>query len=209
MINVPVNDAPPTLELVDQDESSPTLDIQPLVPSPTAGACDLDEILQHEEIDMSTRDLSMESGEELHQRVPDEKTLRELRELFAYFDQDDSGSISHEELGAVLRLLGQDPSEEELKMLIQEADDDGSGEIEEAEFLKVITNQVAMYTKKELVDVFTTLDKDGSGTIEAMELLQMSGEDLTAKQLKTLLLEADRDGDGNIGLEEFLDVMLT
>ena len=49
----------------------------------------------------------------------------ELKEAFLLFDKDGGGSISGSELGAVMRSLGQNPSEEELSEMIAEVDEDG------------------------------------------------------------------------------------
>jgi len=43
--------------------------------------------------------------------------------------------------------------------------------------------------------------------IQAEELLKMSQEVMDAKHLKLLLREADADGDGEISLDEYLEVM--
>jgi len=138
----------------------------------------------------------------------EQRSYRELVELFRYFDCDGSGAIDGAEVGAVLRKLGQDPTEEEIQMFIEQADEDGSGEIELEEFLDVMkTASEGIFSKSELVDAFKALDTDGGGTLQADELLRMSGEDMTAKQLALLLREADEDGDGEISLDEFLAVM--
>ena len=49
----------------------------------------------------------------------------ELQEAFSLFDKDGGGSISYSELGAVMRSLGQNPTEDELKEMIAEVDEDG------------------------------------------------------------------------------------
>jgi len=52
--------------------------------------------------------------------------IEELREAFKLFDKDGDGSITAEELGTVLRNLGQFPSAEELNMMLKEIDIDGT-----------------------------------------------------------------------------------
>ena len=49
----------------------------------------------------------------------------ELREAFTLFDKDGGGSISSSELAAVMRSLGQNPTEDELKEMIADVDEDG------------------------------------------------------------------------------------
>ena len=50
-----------------------------------------------------------------------EEQISEFKEAFELFDEDGGGSISADELGHVLRMLGQDPSEEDLQTMRKEA----------------------------------------------------------------------------------------
>ncbi|KAK2833725.1 hypothetical protein Q5P01_017614 [Channa striata] len=58
--------------------------------------------------------------------------------------------------------------------------------------------------------IFTVLDADNSGFIEEEELkfvlkgFAKDGRDLTDKETKAFLKAADKDGDGKIGVEEFI-----
>lgn len=58
------------------------------------------------------------------------KQLSELKEAFRVFDKNNDGSISADELGAVMKSLGQNPTSAELKDMINELDTDNSGKIE-------------------------------------------------------------------------------
>ena len=48
--------------------------------------------------------------------------IREFRDAFSMFDKDGDGTITSEELGAVMRSLGQSPTTEELVAMIDEVD---------------------------------------------------------------------------------------
>jgi len=54
----------------------------------------------------------------------------EFREAFSLFDKDGGGSISSSELAAVMRSLGQNPTEDELKEMIADVDEDGVFDLE-------------------------------------------------------------------------------
>jgi Ca2+-binding EF-hand superfamily protein len=69
-----------------------------------------------------------------------DKELEMARKMFLEMDRDGSGSIDAEELGMMLRSLGQNPTEEELIELIDSVDDgDKDGQIQLREFLKLYT----------------------------------------------------------------------
>ena len=48
-----------------------------------------------------------------------------MKEVFSLFDKDNSGTITTQELGTVMRALGQNPTEAELQDMINEIDIDG------------------------------------------------------------------------------------
>jgi len=60
---------------------------------------------------------------------------KEFKEAFILFDKNGDGTVSHEELGVVLRTLGQNPTEGEVQDMINEVDEDGSGAIDFSKFL--------------------------------------------------------------------------
>ena len=79
-------------------------------------------------------------------------------------DRDGSGSISAEELGAMMRGLGQNPSEEELQELIDSVDEgEKDGQIQLREFIKLYTmsldNKNAT-SNTEVNDCFATFGGD-------------------------------------------------
>lgn len=59
-----------------------------------------------------------------------EEQIQSLKDVFDLFDKDKSGSISTDELGDVMRSLGQEPTDGELQDMVNEVDTDQSGSIE-------------------------------------------------------------------------------
>lgn len=139
--------------------------------------------------------------------------IRELREAFGLFDKDGDGSITTDELGTVMRNLGQFPSADELSMMLKEIDIDGDGTFSFEEFVQVMANmggiseQSEEDEEKELREAFKVFDKSGCGYICASDIraiLQCLGEDLTEEEIDEMIAEVDIDGDGRIDYDEFI-----
>ncbi|KAM8820315.1 parvalbumin alpha [Eudromia elegans] len=68
-------------------------------------------------------------------------------------------------------------------------------------------------SQEDLQKVFRVLDKDRSGFIEEDELKFMlqgfrsNSRDLTDKETKDLMAAGDKDGDGKIGMDEFVTMV--
>jgi len=137
--------------------------------------------------------------------------IAEFREAFELFDKDNSGSVSAEELGAVMKALGHTPSEQELKDMINEVDLDGNGEIDFNEFLEMMMRKRKETPPlEELREAFKLFDMDGNGTISAFELksvMKNLGEELSEKEVAEMIREADLDGDGEVNFDEFVKMM--
>lgn len=63
-------------------------------------------------------------------KLKDTDEEQALYEAFRVFDKDGSGTISAEELKAVMKTLGEDLSDKELDEMLKEADTDGDGTID-------------------------------------------------------------------------------
>ncbi|KAF5287613.1 hypothetical protein FQA39_LY15816 [Lamprigera yunnana] len=146
--------------------------------------------------------------------------MKEFREAFRLFDKDGDGSITKEELGRVMRSLGQFARTEELQQMLQEVDVDGDGNVSFEEFVEIAWTASAgadrdpvisiEQEEKELRDAFRVFDKHNRGYITASDLravLQCLGEDLSEEEIEDMIKEVDVDGDGRIDFYEFVNAL--
>ncbi|KAG8739215.1 calmodulin-like 3 [Ceratobasidium sp. 414] len=133
--------------------------------------------------------------------VDNRDTLPQLK-LTHLACSDGDGNISVEELGSVMRELGQKPTSEELHMMMAEVDLDHSGTIDFEEFLAMMDEKMQdVSAEDEMREAFRVFDQDGSGQLSPEELKTMMnslGENLTDSEVQQMIQEADTDGDGQI-----------
>ncbi len=133
--------------------------------------------------------------------------VERLWQAFRVFDEDGSGEISADELGGVMRSLGQNPTDAQLHDMMQEVDIDGSGAIDFEEFKALMVSQQGDRESR-LRLAFSVFDEDSSGHICANELKNvMSKFGLTDEELQDMIKEVDRDGDAFIDFEEFCQLV--
>eukprot|EP01054_Gregarina_sp_Poly1_P003280 Gregarina_sp_Poly_1__3279@NODE_1939_length_3040_cov_145_079717_g361_i1_p2_GENE_NODE_1939_length_3040_cov_145_079717_g361_i1NODE_1939_length_3040_cov_145_079717_g361_i1_p2_ORF_typecomplete_len298_score52_37EFhand_7/PF13499_6/1_1e14EFhand_7/PF13499_6/2_5e15EFhand_1/PF00036_32/0_002EFhand_1/PF00036_32/5_8e05EFhand_1/PF00036_32/0_0002EFhand_1/PF00036_32/9e06EFhand_8/PF13833_6/0_1EFhand_8/PF13833_6/2_1e07EFhand_8/PF13833_6/0_0011EFhand_8/PF13833_6/4_8e07EFhand_6/PF13405_6/0_00059EFhand_6/PF13405_6/0_ len=147
-----------------------------------------------------------------------------ISQVFNNLDKDQNGLLSAEELAQGLRNAGLQPWE--ITKIIQALDIDGSGSISYTEFL------AACYTWREselniVWTAFNKLDTDSDGVISVEEFSRLllgseTDQDLTQSRLvkrregnreqleedvSQLVQQIDRNGDGKIDWDEFIDYM--
>ena len=98
--------------------------------------------------------------------------LEEWRTIFNLFDVDGDQSITHEELGIVLRSMGQNPSEKELVDMIGEMDEDGSGTVDFEEFVILMKRRTADSDGNDDIEAaFKVFDTKNDGLVSAQKTL--------------------------------------
>lgn len=139
--------------------------------------------------------------------------LKHLRDIFARFDMDSDGSLTHLELAALLRSLGIKPTGDQMHSMLANMDTNGNGSVEFDELIDAILPEMtpeSLVDQEQLMEVFRSFDRDGNGFITAAELAQSMakmGHPLTFQELSEMFKEADSDGDGVISFTEFASVM--
>merc|ERR1712060_100172 len=111
----------------------------------------------------------------------------------------------------MMKKMGFDLSREEIVAMILEVDEDGSGEMEFPEFVAMMTQKfLEKDPKEEIGKAFSLFAGEGSSKIQFEDLRRLSdelGEPMTDQELQEMIDEADVDGDGELGLEEFIAAM--
>merc|ERR1719231_301093 len=151
-------------------------------------------------------------GQQARQRQDlDEEQKEELREAFNLFDTEHSGTIDARELKAALRALGFEVKKEDVRRMLNDVGKDPSQPIDFNDFQEMMRGRMPdKNSREEINKVFALFDEDQTGKISFRNLKRISqelGESLTDDELKEMIEEADRDGDGLINPEEFYRVM--
>merc|ERR1712216_719966 len=139
-----------------------------------------------------------------------EDQIEEIREAFNLFDADQSGAIDVRELKAAMRALGFEIKKEELKKMVADIDSDGNGDIEFSEFLEMMTGKMGEKDSREDIEKVFKLFDDDTGKISLRNLRRVAqelGENIDEEELQDMINQADRDGDGEINLDEFYRIM--
>ena len=108
-----------------------------------------------------------------------------------------------------MRTHGFDPTEEDLRYMIQNVDTNANGAIDFNEFIDMMVKRGACI-EDDVAHAFKVLDNDQDGLISEEELrLAMNnlGEPLTEAEVRSMIAEADLDGDGKINFQEFSRLM--
>jgi calmodulin len=141
-----------------------------------------------------------------------EEQVSEFKEAFDLFDKNADGRIPTKELGTIMRALGPNPSDSELQDMIDEVDADNTGSIDFTEFLTMMVRKTKETdSEEEIKEAFKIFDRDDSGFISAADLRQVMtslGEKLTDDEIDEMIRETDQDGDGRIGYNEFVQLMM-
>lgn len=157
--------------------------------------------------------------------------VRELSDSFEYFDRNGDGRISQDELGAVMRSLGQGVSDTELARLIHDVDANGDGFIDLYEFIELNTrplkgegesssesdsesgseSDVEGSMEETLRSAFGVFDVDKDGLISAEELQRVlvafGDEGVSVEECRHMIQCVDQDGDEMVDFGEFQALM--
>ncbi|XP_069774358.1 calglandulin-like [Narcine bancroftii] len=153
---------------------------------------------------------------ELHsQRMPStlpDELLNEYKGVFEMFDEEGNGLVKTEDLAKLMSLLGINITKRDLAQMAKDVDKEGKGLFNCDNFLILMGeyHEKAKNQDEELKQAFLVFDPDLKGYIEWNTLkyvLMNAGEPLNEEEAEFMMKEADKDGDGTIDYQEFVDMM--
>lgn len=147
--------------------------------------------------------------------IPEHKK-NEIREAFVLFDSDKDEQIDYHELKVALRALGFEKKKADVQKLMRMYDHDSEHNPQAAritydQFVEMVSDLLLLQDPRdEVLRAFKLLDDDQTGKISLRNLRRVArelGEQLTDEELRAMIDEFDKDGDGEINLEEFTVIM--
>lgn len=149
--------------------------------------------------------------------------IADFREAFDLFDKDRDGRITSHELLTVMKNIRQPATDSDIQDMITHADKDGNGTVEFDEFLSMMARRLTVQDPEdeesarrrheaEMRQAFQVFDIDGDGLIDAHELRQTManlGENLSDEDVRAMIKEADKNGDGKVDYDEFVHMIYT
>lgn len=140
-----------------------------------------------------------------------DEQMQEIGEAFDLFDTDGRGCVDVRELKIAMRALGFDVKKAEVREMVASMGKDEHGTVDYDDFVQLMAMKMATRdTRQEIFKVFRLFDDDRTGKISFTNLkrvIEMVGEHMTDDEIQEMIDEADRDGDGEIGEDEFYRVM--
>ncbi len=138
-----------------------------------------------------------------------EEEIEEIREAFAMFDTEGSGTIDPRELKAAMHSLGFEKKSPTVYEMICDLEDKGN-DCDFDEFLDAISSKLGNRETKDGIDrIFDLFDDDKTGSINLNNIRRVAkelGETMSLDELKEMLQRASSNGE-EITREDFYNIM--
>ena len=138
----------------------------------------------------------------------DEEKLKECKSVFEIFDKEKKGSITKNELGDLMRILGTSPTQDELENIISNLENPDL--ISYEKFLEIFKKKYEKKdTEEDIINEFKKLDKENKGKInknDIKNLMSNYNNKLTDEDYEEIFQIADSDG--NIDYVQLTKILL-
>ena len=158
---------------------------------------------------LKTNDVADRIQKSITEKFTDEQ-LAEFRDLFNMFDKENQGStLTPNVLAAVMKAVGQTPTESDMIDLMREMDLDHSGTIDFYEFVTMISHRMRPNeSQNEIRKAFALFDRNQDGLITFDDLKATMEKYLPPNvtnehEIRQMIELGDRTGNNAVSFEDF------
>ncbi|XP_019338789.1 centrin-3 isoform X5 [Alligator mississippiensis] len=145
-------------------------------------------------------ELAVDKTKRKKRRELTEEQKQEIKDAFELFDADKDKAIDYHELKVAMRALGFDVKKADVLKILKDYDREATGKITFEDFNEVVTDWILdRDPQEEILKAFKLFDDDDSGKISLRNLRRVArelGENMTDEELRAMIEEFDKDGDG-------------
>ena len=151
-----------------------------------------------------------EKGKNLPQKIKNELTEEQKREIKDAFSSFEEEGIEPDELKSAMQALGFDQKNSEVQKILEKIDMQ-KGPLKYNDFLNVmIDNDEDKVPENEMKKAFKILCEEGTDKITLKSLSKVCadlGEKINDEELQEMIVQADKDQDEEVGEGDFLKIM--
>ncbi|XP_073534812.1 centrin-3 isoform X2 [Phyllobates terribilis] len=145
-------------------------------------------------------ELAVDKTKKKKKRELSKEQKQEIKDAFDLFDTDKDKAIDYHELKVAMRALGFDVKKADVLRILKDYDSEATGRISFEDFNEVVTDLILdRDPQEEMMKAFKLFDDDDSGRISMRNLRRVArelGENMTDEELRAMIEEFDKDGDG-------------
>ena len=148
------------------------------------------------------------SSNQIHLQDERRKLMKEILDLY---DPQNEGFVKSEDTPKILQAMGRTLEENEVQNFLKSADPENTGKISKDNFLTTMENIFSLNNDgvNELLDAFKVFDVNNTGKISVKnfkKVLVDVGKNFTEAEADDIIKYINVDKDGNINIEEFIQV---
>ena len=148
------------------------------------------------------------SSNQIHLQDERRKLMKEILDLY---DPQNEGFVKSEDTPKILQAMGRTLEENEFQNFLKTADPENTGKISKDNFLTTMETIFSLNNDgvNELLDAFKVFDVNNTGKISVKnfkKVLVDVGKNFTEAEADDIIKYINVDKDGNINIEEFIQV---
>ena len=148
------------------------------------------------------------SSNQIHLQDERRKLMKEILDLY---DPQNEGFVKSEDTPKILQAMGRTLEENEVQNYLKSADPENTGKISKDNFLTTMETLFSLNNDgvNELLDAFKVFDVNNTGKISVKnfkKVLVDVGKNFTEAEADDIIKYINVDKDGNINIEEFIQV---